>query len=219
MTISDLYLICFVVGFLLTLVSFLFGGLHLHLHPQLHPHLHLPHLHLGHGHMPGAPRVLHVGGAGRGLEATDLPAINFGTITAFLAWFGGIGYLLTRHTGWLGAITLLVAIFGGMVGAAAVLFLVNRLLLKHDQPLDPADYEMTGVLGRITSSIRAGGTGEIVYSQEGTRHTSAARSETGAAIAKGAEVVVTRYEHGIAYVRPWDELAAGIGDGENGNAA
>ena len=33
-----------------------------------------------------------------------------------------------------------------------------------------------------------------------------ARAETGAAIPKGVEVIVTRYEKGIAYVRPWDEL-------------
>ena len=49
--------------------------------------------------------------------------------------------------------------------------------------------------------IRAGGTGELIYSQEGTRRVAGARSEDGAAIPKGAEVVVTRYEKGIAYVR------------------
>src|SRR6185437_10526258 len=58
-----------------------------------------------------------------------------------------------------------------------------------------------GVLGKVTSSIRQGGTGEIVYTQGGTRHATGARSEDSSAIAKGSEVVVTRYEHGIAYVR------------------
>ena len=33
-----------------------------------------------------------------------------------------------------------------------------------------------------------------------------ARSDEGFAIPKGTEVVVTRYEQGIAYVRPWEEL-------------
>jgi hypothetical protein len=46
----------------------------------------------------------------------------------------------------------------------------------------------------------------MIYSQEGTRRVAGARSENGAAIPKGAEVVVTRYEKGIAYVRPWEEL-------------
>jgi len=47
----------------------------------------------------------------------------------------------------------------------------------------------------------------LIYSQEGTRRVAGARAETGAAIPKGTEVVVTRYEKGIAYVRPWEELA------------
>jgi hypothetical protein len=34
-----------------------------------------------------------------------------------------------------------------------------------------------------------------------------ARAEDGSQILKGTEVVVTRYERGIAYVRPWSEMA------------
>ena len=48
-----------------------------------------------------------------------------------------------------------------------------------------------------------------MYSQEGTRRSAGARSEAGGAIARGCEVVVTRYDKGIAYVRPWEELASG----------
>ena len=73
--------------------------------------------------------------------------------------------------------------------------------------MDPADYEMVGVLGRVASSIREGGTGEIIYSQAGTRRVCGARADSGQAIAKGDEVVVTRYEKGIAYVRRWEEMA------------
>ena len=79
--------------------------------------------------------------------------------------------------------------------------------MKHDRELDPADYERIGVLGRISSPICQGGTGEIIFSQEGTRHTCGARSEAGEALTKGTEVIITRYEHGIAYVRRWEELA------------
>lgn len=55
--------------------------------------------------------------------------------------------------------------------------------------------------------IRVGGTGEIIFSQAGTRKTCGARSEDGAAVEKGSEVIVTRYEKGIAYVRLWEEMA------------
>ena len=209
MTIEDLYLICFVVGFLLSVLSFVFGNLHLHL-----PHIHF---HLGHvsGHLPHAPSAPHAGGA-HGIAAAELPVINFGTITAFLAWFGGIGYLLTRYSGWLATVALLVAIFGGMIGAAIVFFMVSKLLMRYDRPLDQADFEMVGVLGRICSSIREGGTGEIIYTQEGTRWTCGARSENGTAIPKGTEVVVTRYEKGLAYVRPWDEMEQEMDDKRSG---
>jgi hypothetical protein len=73
--------------------------------------------------------------------------------------------------------------------------------------MDPADYEMVGVLGRVSSSIRAGGTGEMIYTQMGTRRVCGARNEDGSAIAKATEVVVTRYEKGIAYVRLWSEMS------------
>jgi hypothetical protein len=41
----------------------------------------------------------------------------------------------------------------------------------------------------------------------GTRRVCGARSEDGSAMMKGAEVVVTRYEKGIAYVRLWSQMA------------
>ena len=83
--------------------------------------------------------------------------------------------------------------------------------MRHEEALDPADYDMVGVLGKLSMPIRAGGTGELIYTQGGTRRVAGARAESGAAIAKGTEVVVTRYEKGIAYVRAWDELS---GDAE-----
>jgi hypothetical protein len=79
--------------------------------------------------------------------------------------------------------------------------------MSREEALDSADYDMAGVLGRLSIPIRPGGTGELIYSQEGTRHVTGARSEDGLGIAKGAEVMVTRYEKGIAYVRPWEDPA------------
>ncbi len=55
--------------------------------------------------------------------------------------------------------------------------------------------------------MRENGTGEMIFSQDGVRRAASARSEDGRPIAKGVEVVVTRYERGIAYVRPWEEIS------------
>jgi hypothetical protein len=184
---ADFYLFCFIVGFLLSLVSVLGGFLHV---PGLH--------HVGrHGHM----HIGHKGGTG-----AQVSAINFSTVTAFLAWFGAVGYLLTKFSSvwvWLG---FLIAFGGGILGGSIVFFFFVKVLLAHDKSLDPADYDMIGVYGQLTSAIREGGTGEMSFSQAGIRKSTAARSDDGTAIAKGIEVVVTKYDRGIAYVHPWEDL-------------
>ena len=132
---------------------------------------------------------------------------NFVTLTAFLAWFGGTGYLLTRFsTVWIG-FGLMFSVLSGLVGGAIIFLFLSRVLISDDENMDPADYEMVGVLGRICVSIREGGTGELIYTQMGTRRVCGARSEDSTAIAKGTEVVVTRYDKGIAYVRLWSEMS------------
>lgn len=195
---ADFYLVCFVTGFFLSLVLFLAGGVHIHL-----PHFHVPSLG---PHAPGA-HASPTGSVKLAGGKSYISPFNLLTLTAFLAWFGGTGYLLARHaTLWFIA-ALLVSIVSGIGGAAIIYLFLTRVLSSPDEELDPADFEMAGVLGNLSVRIREGGTGELVYSQAGTRRVCAARSENGSAIAKGAEVVVTRYERGIAYVRPWSELA------------
>ena len=188
MTWSDFYLTCFLVGFGLSALAFLAGTVHLH----------LPHLHLHHGvHMP----------SGRAGGRADLSFFNFVTIAAFLAWFGGTGYLLERYYHVWVVLALGIATLSGIGGASVVFWFLAKVLMRREEALDPADYDMVGVLGRMSIPIRPGGTGELIYSQQGTRHVTGARSEDGIAIPKGAEVMVTRYERGIAYVRPWEDPA------------
>jgi hypothetical protein len=214
MTWADFYLTCFVVGFLLSAISFIAGGMRWQLHLP-----HLPHVD-GHGasiHGAGHGNVGHVaGGASHDSPPAVLSAhhapmspFNFVTMTAFLAWFGGTGYLLTRFSAlWFG-LGLVIAIVAGLFGAGIVFLFLTRVLLSHEENMDAADYEMVGVLGRISMPIRQQGTGEIIYSQAGTRRTCGARSENSSAIEKGAEVVVTRYEKGLAYVRRWEDMHGG----------
>jgi membrane protein implicated in regulation of membrane protease activity len=190
MTWADFYLVCFLVGFSLSALALLAGSGHLHVH--------LPHLHLPHGmHLP---QTSHGGG---GTYTGQLPWFNFGTLAAFLAWFGGVGYLLERYSRLWFLTALALSTLTGLAAAAGVFWFLAKVLFAHEAPLDPADYDMVGVLGKLSIPIREGGTGELVYSQEGTRRVTGARSEDGTAVPKGAEVMVTRYEKGIAYVKPW----------------
>ena len=190
MTWTYFYLICFLVGLGISFISWLSGSVHLHL-----PHIHI---HFGghHGHAP------HAGGHGHGLGI-----INIGTIAAFLAWFGGTGYLLSQyHVAGL-LLALGAALLSGFIGASIVFWFLAKFLVREDEVLDPADYDMIGVLGKVSSTIRPSGTGEMMFSQMGSRRCAPARGEGGLEIPKGVEVVVTRYERGIAYVRPWEELS------------
>jgi len=205
MTWADFYLICFAVGFLLSAISFISGALHWHL-----PHFpdaggHVGGGDVGAGHGPVAHGAGHSAAAHANHQSPVSP-FNFITLTAFLAWFGGTGFLITRFSSLWFALGLLIALGAGLVGAAIVFLFLTRVLISREENMDAADYEMVGVLGRISMPIRENGTGEIIYSQAGTRRTCGARSENGGAMEKGAEIMVARYEKGIAYVKRWEEV-------------
>jgi membrane protein implicated in regulation of membrane protease activity len=206
MNLATFYLVCFVVGFVFSVLSFLMGMHmpgkfhlpHFGMHNGGHLHVHLPHA--GGYAAPG-------GGANDGAHAGgEVSPVNTATLMAFLTWFGGIGYILTRYSALLGIFALLLAVVGGLGGASLIFLFMAKVLVRPDESMDPADYEMVGTLGRLTVGIRAGGTGEIVYTQGGTRKSAAARAEDGSTMEKGSEVAVTRFEKGIAYVRRWEDL-------------
>lgn len=197
MTWESFYLVCFIVGFVMTLISFLGSAGHINL-PGVH--FHGGHLHLG-GH---AGNISHGGGARFG--KAGISPFNFSSITAFLAWFGGTGYLLARHATLWAFGALLFATLSGLAGGAAVFWFLSRLA-AHDGTMDPADYDMIGTLGHVSSTVRKDGIGEMVYTRDGVRCFAPIRSDDGIDIAKGVEVVITRYEKGVGYVRRWDDLA------------
>ena len=187
-----IFLGCFVVGFVLSVLSLAFGIADAHVHFPWETHVHTPGLHAGHQH--------------------GLGPINFATITAFVAWFGGAGYLLTTQFRWLALPALSLSVVVGLCGAGLVFLLMAKVLWSPNENMQSADYHMVGVLGRLSQPIRAGGIGELIYTHGSGRKSCGARSADGAAIEKGTEVVVTDYERGIASVRRWTDLAS---DGNN----
>jgi membrane protein implicated in regulation of membrane protease activity len=195
MTWEGFYLVCFGVGFLFAVLGFL-GGV-----------LDWPLSHVFHIHLPG--HAGQSGTHGAGAHGHGHSAFNFATAMAFLAWFGGMGYLLSIGGHLPALLVLAAAVVSGLAGGAIVFVFLTRVLLRHEQAPDALDADMIGVLARVTVPIREGGTGEIVYSQAGTRKSSAARHEKPGGIPRGVEVVVTRFERGIAFVRLWDEITGG----------
>ena len=221
---ETLFLGAFVFGLVMTLLSVLLGA-HFGLgHHGLHlPSLDGPHgphglsgghgVHFG-GHGVGAGHAVggahgghaHFGGAD-GETSFDRPAamspFNVTALTAFIAWFGGAGYLAL--TGWEAAawVALAVAVGAGLAGWLAVQLFFTRVLLRADRSMDPADYRIEGTVARVSAALAPGRTGEIQYTLGGVRHSDGARSLDGTPIPRGAEVVIARYERGIAYVQPW----------------
>ena len=186
------YLVCFVVGFAFTAVSFLSGTLHVHLPGQTH-------VHGGHG-------AGHHKGQGSGFGF-----FNPMSLAVFLAWFGGTGYLLVHFRHIFVLAGLAISTLAGMVGAGFVVAVATKYFIAHESSLDPMDFDMIGVLGKVSGTIRRQGTGEIIFEQEGARKACAARSEQEEEMRCGEEVVVTRFENGVAYVRRWSELAERAG--------
>jgi membrane protein implicated in regulation of membrane protease activity len=191
---SDFYLLCFLVGFSLSVISFLAGAVHVHLPFNMHFPFH------GHG---GGVHAGHHGGSGG--HGGHISWFNAFTVLAFLAWFGGTGYILTRKSHLVALVSLSIAVVAGLAAAWLVFRFMSRLMKETGEMFD-WDYRHEGSVGTVSMSIRPNGTGEVIFEQHGIRRSAGARSEDGSAIDKGTEVVISRYEKGIAYVKKWDEF-------------
>jgi hypothetical protein len=188
---TTLFVVCFVAGLGLSVVSFVSGLQHVTLFDNIfHGH-----------HSIQLPNAVRHAGLRKG-RATSM--VNAAAITAFLTWFGGGGLLLERLTPWIPALVAGGAAVVGLFGGALINSAINALA-RHETTAQ--SLSMIGVIARTVIPIRAGdGTGEIVFTHAGTRRVAGARSDSGRDVPKGTEVVVTRYEKGIAYVATWEEL-------------
>ena len=186
---QELFLFCFVAGSLWAVLSLALGGLHIGHGGHAHAHVHT-----GHGSI-GRP----------GVASRTAALVNPSSFAVFLAWFGGAGYLLTHYSGLLLWLNLLLSLASGTAGAFALASFLH-FLQSRERPLDPIDNEMVGVLGHVSSVIRPGGIGEVLYVREGSRRCVPARSEDGIEIERGREVIVTQYDRGVAHVRTWEAM-------------
>jgi membrane protein implicated in regulation of membrane protease activity len=173
----------FLFGLLLTLASLLLGVAGLGMH---------------HVHADGDGGPLHA---------------SLGAVLVFLAWLGGVGFVLRRAIDLPLLVALPVAAVAGVAIAALLQRAIGRLSDSAGSVLDPEQYRMPGTIGRVSSSIRAGGTGEVIYEQGGVRQVVAARAANAEALPRGTEVVVLRIERGIATVEVFDAFAQ-LDDGE-----
>jgi hypothetical protein len=217
---AAVFVFCFVFGVATSLLSLALGALQGgggdggHAVGGDHGGLHLGGE--GGGEGAGAHAIGHAGGASGGEDlhvdlaegqSGQVSPFNLQTITTFLAFFGGSGWVLYSSVGLAPALALIAATVIGVAGGAVVFLFLVKVLLASQRFMDPVSSRMEGTVARVSMAIRADGTGEIVFSRDGTRRSEGARSATGVTITAGTEVVIVRYERGLAYVEPWASYA------------
>ena len=225
---EGVFVFCFVFGVAISLFSFALGALHGgHGHGGHGAGEHGAVGDGGHGtghggggnghalsHGGHGVHVGHSGGLDHGERGSlheghlsEASPFNLQTITAFMAFFGGSGWILYDSANVGPVIALIVATIIGVAGGGVVFWFLVKVLLAGQTEMDPYDSRIEGSVGHVTIPIQEGTIGEIVYSREGVRRSEGARSATGAPIARGTEVVIVRYEGGLAYVEPWTTYA------------
>ncbi len=209
MTWSYFYLLCFLVGFSLSVLSFLAGAVHLHL-PF---HVHLP-FHGAHhvGGLSGAGHAHGVSLKGGAIKSGPMKSgghlswLDASTILAFLAWFGGVGYILTKHSHFVAVVILGFSMLAGLFAGTIVFQFMARMVKATSGQMLDWDFRVEGSVGTVSMAIRENGIGEVIFEQNGARKSAGARSEDGKSLPPGTEVVISRYEDGIAYVKQWEEF-------------
>lgn len=192
---TSVFIGCFAFGLLFTVVTFVlggFGGTHAH----------------GVAHGPSSGLTSwHAPAPAHGTVGNDVSPFSLSTLSAFLIWFGGAGYLLTRYSPLAALVVTLAALVFGVIGGVLVFTAIGRYIVPRLTVLNPDDFRVQGAVARVTSTIQPGRTGEIVYTLGGTRHADGARSESGELIERGTQVVILRIDKGIAYVESWATFA------------
>ena len=169
-----IYGVCLVTGLIFTLVSVIGGHF------------------FGHGG--------HVDGSGghveAGADSSDAPGMSIFSPTimaAFVTAFGGFGLIFTQFpaTG-NAAISAPLSLLGG-AAVAGLLFAFFRWLFSHSQGSSESHVaRLIGAEANIITPIPENGVGEIAYVVGDTRYTAPARAESGAAVANGSTVKITR---------------------------
>lgn len=169
-----IYLICFSVGLLFTVISAVLGDVFGHHDTDV-----------GTG-----------GHAEAGFEHTGMPGLSpFSptTIAAFVTAFGGFGLILSRINATKNVlISAPLSALGGLAIAGTIFYVFNKVFSKTQSSSESRVATLVGVQATVITPIPQHGVGEIAYVQAGSRYTAPARTETGAAVSGGATVKITR---------------------------
>lgn len=172
-----IYLVCFGVGLLFTVISAfmadVFGG------------------HDFHTDLGGAD-----GHAEAGFGSQDMPGfspLSPTTIASFVTAFGGFGLIFSKLEATRSPfLNIPLAGLGGF-GIAFLVFLMFRSLFRHTQSSSESKVALlVGSTATVITPIGQNAVGEIAYVQSGSRYTAPARTEDSAPVGNGTMVMITR---------------------------
>jgi membrane-bound ClpP family serine protease len=177
------YLACFLLGLLFTVLSFFFG----------HVGVHDGHMDVGtHGH------------AEAGYENSGMPGVSAFSPTivcSFITAFGGFGMIFSHiHATESIWVSMPISLLGGLIIAMGVFFMFAAIF-HHTQ--SSSESHLGSLIGRtatVITPIPTSGVGEIAYVQAGTRYTAPAREEHGVAIRNGQTVKIMRVSESQFFV-------------------
>lgn len=170
------YIICFGVGALFTLISALFG------------------------HLLGGVHGAHLEGSGghaeAGADSSDMPGISAfsPTVSAcFVTAFGGLGIIFRNipatSSPWASGP---LAVVGATIIAASVLWVLRQLFKRTQSSSESKVSQAIGTVAHVITPIPERGVGEIAYVQGGSRYTAPAREENGSPVSNGSAVKIVR---------------------------
>ena len=171
------YLVCFGVGLVFTLVSAALGHV------------------FGGGH-DGHADVGTGGHAEAGWADSGMPGMSFFSptvVASFVTAMGGFGMIFSKiqvtRSVWLSAPLALIC---GLAVAGGVFWLFNKMFSKTQSSSESRVATLVGLGATVITPIPQQGVGEIAYVQAGSRYTAPARTESGGAVASGSTVKIHR---------------------------
>lgn len=181
-----IYLICFSVGLLFTIVSAMLG--------------HLFDAGGDHGDVGTG------GHAEAGFDHSGMPGMSLFSptiIASFVTALGGFGMVFSRieatHSVWVSAP---LSGLCGLAIAGGVFWLFNTIFAKTQSSSESRVATLVGLNATVITPIPQHGVGEIAYVQAGSRYTAPARAESGGAVPGGATVRIHRVVGTQFYVVP-----------------
>lgn len=184
-TIFLIYLVCFGVGLLFTLVSGVLGGV------------------FGGHDAHGGVADTHAEGGFASHEMPGFSPLSPTTLATFVTAFGGLGMVFhtipATRPPWF---SVPLAALGAFLAAAAVVWLFSAIFMRTQSSSEGRVATLVGLTAMLNTSIPADGVGEIAYVQGGSRYTAPARSEGGRPIPNGTAVKITRVIGTEFFVEP-----------------